>query len=203
MRASSLCFVLSAGGGLSQEYRAGGRQVTADVHAAWPGEGTASMTHTGFPGCTRSCSTTARPAAHHGGGHLPEVAADAATAIEHQPGGLAARVHLGEGVQDGGVPIPNDLQLWGLQEWREVEPGAPEEGLEQAGPVLHPAQPGLNQRGELADGVLDQLGQGPFQQRPGRLSRLAIVHGSLARRAWARRLSAGRAWSGWWSGLGG
>ena len=41
-------------------------------------------------------------AAVQGGRDLAEVAADVVTALEHRPGGLAARVHLGERVQDGG-----------------------------------------------------------------------------------------------------
>jgi hypothetical protein len=38
---------------------------------------------------------------------------------------------------------------------REIEPGADE----QAGPVLHPPDPGLDPRGELGDVVLGQVGQ--------------------------------------------
>jgi len=36
----------------------------------------------------------------------------------------------------------------------EVEPGASEEAIEEAGPVLHPPEPGLDQRGQLADVAL-------------------------------------------------
>jgi hypothetical protein len=49
--------------------------------------------------------------------------------------------------------------ILGVTEGYEVEPGSGEEALEEAGPVLHPPQPGLDQRGELAEGVLDQVGQ--------------------------------------------
>ena len=34
---------------------------------------------------------------------------------------------------------------------REVEAGLSEEALEQAGPVLHPPEPGLDQRRQLID----------------------------------------------------
>jgi hypothetical protein len=93
----------------------------------------------------------------------------------------------------------NDLQLWKLL---KVEAGLGQEALEEAGPVLHPPQPGLDQRGQLADVVLDQVGQRPFQAGPGWLSRFVIVHGSLDRRLLAHRLSAGTGCSGWWSGPG-
>ena len=52
-----------------------------------------------------------------------------------------------------------DLQLWKLLKWREVEPGLGEEALEEAGLVLHPPEPGLDQHGQLADVVLGQVGQ--------------------------------------------
>ena len=54
---------------------------------------------------------------------------------------------------------PNDLQLWKLLEGREVEPGLGEEALQEAGLVLHPPQPGLDQHGQLIDVLLDQVGQ--------------------------------------------
>jgi hypothetical protein len=82
----------------------------------------------------------------------------------------------------------------------EVEPGFGREAVEEAGPVLHPPEPGLHQRGQLADVLLGEVGQRPFQVRPDRLSRFVIVQGSLDRRLRARRLLAGRACSGWWSG---
>jgi hypothetical protein len=41
-------------------------------------------------------------------------------------------------------------------EWRVVEPGAGQEGLEQSGPVLHPPPPGSDQPGQLARGALDE-----------------------------------------------
>src|SRR6266566_5239295 len=53
---------------------------------------------------------------------------------------------------------------------------------------------------QLADIVLGEVGQGPFQVRPGRLSRFATVHASLDRRVRSHRLSAGRACSGWSDG---
>jgi len=42
---------------------------------------------------------------------------------------------------------------------REVEAGLGEEALQEAGPVLHLPQPCLDQRGQLIDVVLDQVGQ--------------------------------------------
>jgi hypothetical protein len=59
--------------------------------------------------------------------------------------------------------VTNDLQLWKLLEGREVESGLGEEALEEAGLVLHPPQPGPDQYGQLADVLLDQVGQRPFQ----------------------------------------
>jgi hypothetical protein len=48
----------------------------------------------------------------------------------------------------------------GVTEGCEVEPGASEEAVEEAGPVLHPFQPGFHQGGELAEVALGQVGQG-------------------------------------------
>ena len=53
----------------------------------------------------------------------------------------------------------NDFQLWKLLEGREVKSGLGEEALEEAGPVLHPPEPGLDQRGQLIDVVLGEVGQ--------------------------------------------
>jgi hypothetical protein len=41
----------------------------------------------------------------------------------------------------------------------EVESGLGQEALEEAWLVLHAPQPGLDQRGQLADVLLDQVGQ--------------------------------------------
>jgi len=41
----------------------------------------------------------------------------------------------------------------------EVEPGAGEEAFEEAGPVLHPFEPGLGQGGELGEVAFGQVGQ--------------------------------------------
>jgi hypothetical protein len=49
--------------------------------------------------------------------------------------------------------------LWKLLTWREVESGLGQEALQKAGPVLHPLEPGLDQRGQLIDVLLDQVGQ--------------------------------------------
>ena len=91
----------------------------------------------------------------------------------------------------------NDLRLWKLLERREFESGLGEKAIQEAGLVLHPPQPGLDQRGQLIDVLLDQVGQRPFQVRPDRLSRLVTVHAALDRLVQARRLSAGRRCSGW------
>jgi hypothetical protein len=67
------------------------------------------------------------------------------------------------GEPTAGVVQPNDLQLWKLLEWREVEAGLGQKALEQSGAVLHLPEPGPDQRGQLSDVVLDQVGQGPFE----------------------------------------
>ena len=84
----------------------------------------------------------------------------------------------------------------------EVEAGLGEEALEEAGPVLHPLETCPDQRSQLMDVVLGEVGQRSFKVRPDWLSRFVIVHGSLDRRLLAHRLSAGRGCSGWWSGPG-
>jgi hypothetical protein len=45
----------------------------------------------------------------------------------------------------------------------EVESGACEEPLKEARPVLHPSEPGPDQRGQLAEVAVDQVGQGPLE----------------------------------------
>ena len=50
-----------------------------------------------------------------------------------------------------------------ILEVTEVEAGLGEEALEEAGPVLHLPEPGLDQRGQLADVVLGEVGQRSFQ----------------------------------------
>ncbi|HEY1004420.1 MAG TPA: hypothetical protein VGD83_32760, partial [Streptosporangiaceae bacterium] len=47
----------------------------------------------------------------------------------------------------------------------EVEAGLGQEALQEAWPVLHPPQPGLHQRGQLADVLLDQVGQRSFKPK--------------------------------------
>jgi hypothetical protein len=56
-------------------------------------------------------------------------------------------------------------------EWCEVKSGSGEEAVEEAGPVLHPPEPRLHQRGQLADIAFSQVGQGSFQVRPHRFHR--------------------------------
>src|SRR6185437_8743473 len=49
------------------------------------------------------------------------------------------------------LSTPDDFQLWKLLEGCEVESGLGEEALEEAGLILHPPEPGLDQRGQLAE----------------------------------------------------
>ena len=51
----------------------------------------------------------------------------------------------------------------GVIEGCEVEAGAGEETVEQAGPVLDAFEPGLDQGGELGEVAFGQVGQGSFQ----------------------------------------
>ena len=46
---------------------------------------------------------------------------------------------------------------------REVEPGLGEEAVDEAGPVLHPFKPGLDQRGQLIETLLGEVGQRSFK----------------------------------------
>ena len=71
----------------------------------------------------------------------------------------------------------------GVTKGCEVEPSAGEEAVEEAGPVLHPPQPGLDQHGELGEVAFGKVGQGSFEMCPDQLNRLSIVRGSLASRA--------------------
>jgi hypothetical protein len=68
-----------------------------------------------------------------------------------------------------------DLQWWGLQEGCEVQAGAGEEAAEQGGPVLHPLEPGLDQRSQLGDVAFGQVGQGPFEVGPDQLDGVELV----------------------------
>jgi hypothetical protein len=90
-----------------------------------------------------------------------------------------------------------------VTEGREVGSGSGGEAAEEAGPVLHPPQPGLHQRGQLAGTAFSQAGQGSPQVRPHRFSRLVTVQGALARRVRVRRLSTRRVCFGWSGGLSG
>ena len=70
----------------------------------------------------------------------------------------------------------------GVTEGAEIESGAGEEAVEEAGPVLHPLEPRLHQRGELSEVAFGEVGQGSLEMRPDQLNRLSIVRGSLANR---------------------
>ena len=50
---------------------------------------------------------------------------------------------------------------WGLSERRHS--AVRQEAVEQAGPVLHAPEPGLDQCGELGEVVFGQVGQGSFE----------------------------------------
>src|SRR6266487_4190735 len=91
----------------------------------------------------------------------------------------------------------------GVTEGCKIEPGAGEEAFEEAGPVLHPLEPGLDQRGELAEVAFGQVGQGPFEVRPHRFSVVVTMQVAMDGGMRARRLSAGRACFGWLSWLAG
>lgn len=70
-----------------------------------------------------------------------------------------------------GVSELTDLQLRKLLKGHEVEAGLGEEAGEQAWPVLHTPEPAPGQRRELDDVAPSQVGQGPLEVRPDRLSR--------------------------------
>src|SRR6266516_5077525 len=91
----------------------------------------------------------------------------------------------------------------GVTEGAEVEACAGKEAVEEAGPVLHSFEPGLDQRGELREVALGQVGQGPFEVRPDRLSVVVTMQVAMDGGMRARRLSAGRACFGWLSWLAG
>jgi hypothetical protein len=78
-----------------------------------------------------------------------------------------------------------DLQLWRLRS--EVESGLGEEAVDEAGPVLHPCEPGLHQRGQLIDALLGEVGQRSLQVRPDGLDRIQLRR--MARLVWVGRLS--------------
>jgi hypothetical protein len=79
--------------------------------------------------------------------------------------------------------------------WLGSRRGGRRVGTASAGAGSLPARP-------VADVLLDRVRQRPFQVRPDRLNRFVAVHGSVDGRVLARRLSAGRACCGWWSGPG-
>jgi len=57
----------------------------------------------------------------------------------------------------------------------EVHAGAGEETVEEAGPVLHPFDPGFHQRGQLGEVAFGQVDQRAFEVRPGRFDRVEFV----------------------------
>ena len=63
----------------------------------------------------------------------------------------------------------------GVTEGCEVQAGAGEEAFEEPGPVLHPPEPGLHQRGQLGEVAFGQVGQGPLEVSPHQLNRVELV----------------------------
>jgi hypothetical protein len=57
------------------------------------------------------------------------------------------------------VVMTNRSSIVEVTEGREVESGLGQEALQKGGPVLHSLEPGLDQRGQLIDVLLDQVGQ--------------------------------------------
>jgi hypothetical protein len=73
--------------------------------------------------------------------------------------------------------------------------------VDEVGPVLD-LELALDDPDQAVQVSGGEVGDGPLEQRPDALSRFVIVLGSLDRRLSARRLSARKACSGWWSGPG-
>ena len=63
----------------------------------------------------------------------------------------------------------------GVTEGCEFQAGAGQETVEEGGPVLHPLEPGLHERGELADVAFGQVGEGSLEVRPHQLDRVELV----------------------------
>jgi hypothetical protein len=63
----------------------------------------------------------------------------------------------------------------GVTQGCEVQAGAGEEPAQEGGPVLHPLEPGLDQRGQLGEVALGEIGQGSFQVRPDQLQNVTNV----------------------------
>ena len=72
--------------------------------------------------------------------------------------------------------------------------------VDQVGSVLDLIGLRLMMRTRPSRSAVAKLAIDPLEQRPDALSRFALVHGSLDRRLLTRRLSAGKACSGWSSG---
>ena len=72
-----------------------------------------------------------------------------------------------------GAPISKGLQLWGLLKGVRSSPVLARKPSMRPG--LHPLEPGLHQRGQLADVAFGQVGQGPLQVRPHRFHRVEFV----------------------------
>src|SRR6266704_6777073 len=74
-----------------------------------------------------------------------------------------------------GVAAAKTSLIAGVTEGCEVEAGAGEEAVEQAGPVLHAFEPGLDQGGELGKVAFGQVGQGSFEVGPDWFHRVQFV----------------------------
>jgi hypothetical protein len=60
--------------------------------------------------------------------------------------------------------------------------GVGDEGIQEAGTVLHLLEPGTDDHGELIERAGGEVADAAFEVRPDGLSRFAIVQGSLDRR---------------------
>ena len=84
----------------------------------------------------------------------------------------------------------------------DLQAGAGKAAVDEVGPVLDFLQFALDDADQAVHVGGGEVGDGPLEQRPDAFSRFVIVLGSLDRRLSARRLSARKACSGWWSGPG-
>lgn len=90
--------------------------------------------------------------------------------------GLRRRGEQGfHGVSGGAWVLMLKILMAGITEGCEVEPGAVEEAVEEAGTVLHPPEPVPDQRGELAEVAPGQVGQGSLEVRSHRFDPVKLV----------------------------
>lgn len=63
----------------------------------------------------------------------------------------------------------------GVTKGFDVQAGAGQEPVEEAGPVLHPFQAGFHQGSQLGQVAFGQVGQGPFQVGPDQFDRVEFM----------------------------